>query len=187
MVGIVSQKFIYRKRPDGASATKGKVPAAIALAACTLLLCGSMAIPVAPSAELGGRTLLNVDSPRLCNAKTDNATRIVLGSIIAWFSGLLYFCSRIPQIVHMIRMKNLDGLEVSMFSLAVAGNTFCGIQFISDAAINGIPSVSRWCADTLPFIIGSSGTLVFDVIILYLFAKHGRATKVSKSDLESQY
>eukprot|EP00730_Choanoeca_flexa_P006598 TRINITY_DN12184_c0_g1_i1.p2 TRINITY_DN12184_c0_g1~~TRINITY_DN12184_c0_g1_i1.p2 ORF type:complete len:297 (+),score=46.64 TRINITY_DN12184_c0_g1_i1:5175-6065(+) len=98
-----------------------------------------------------GRVLLTIES------FTD--TRNIVGWSIGWLSGVLYFTSRIPQIIKNYRRKSTEGLSVAMFIMAIAGNVTyaCGILMIS---------VERdFIIDHIPWLLGSVGTMIFDIVI----------------------
>lgn len=77
-------------------------------------------------------------------------------------TGLCYFISRVPQIYENYRRKSVEGLAMAMFVMAAGANTCYGLSIVLRA-----PAVdSKFWGATLPFIIGSMGTLIFDATIL---------------------
>lgn len=87
---------------------------------------------------------------------------VQFGYGMAWLSGLLYFSSRIPQILTNYRQKSVRGLSVMLFVLTVAANLSYGV-----AIITRLPELNeQFYKSTLPYLIGSLGTLLFDLIIL---------------------
>merc|ERR1711879_122717 len=89
----------------------------------------------------------------------------VAGSVVSWISGTVYFCSRFPQIWLNFKRKSTEGLSRGMFVLCILGNVTYGMSVILR-----LPTIdSSWYANSLPYLIGSIGTLVFDVTIFCQF------------------
>jgi uncharacterized protein with PQ loop repeat len=92
-----------------------------------------------------------------------------LGPPVAWTSGLAYLLSRTPQIAHMLQRgpRAAEGLAPSMFLTAFIANGLYGMSVLLRR-----PKIdeSFWLS-TLPFIIGSMGTMIFDFTILVLIFK----------------
>jgi uncharacterized protein with PQ loop repeat len=99
----------------------------------------------------------------LCNFSRKLPPMVVqLGYVMAWISGLLYFFSRIPQIITNYRHKSVQGLSIMLFVLTVAANISYGV-----AIITRLPEMNeQFFKGTLPYLIGSLGTLLFDLTIL---------------------
>ncbi|KAL0085788.1 PQ loop repeat-domain-containing protein [Phycomyces blakesleeanus] len=87
----------------------------------------------------------------------------VFPQILGWLSAILYVGSRIPQIIKNTKKKSTDGLSLGMFMCAVMGNVFFTLSIF-------LRSTDRhYLLINLPWIIGSSGTLVFDFMIFLQF------------------
>lgn len=84
----------------------------------------------------------------------------VIGSAIGYTSSVLYLVSRASQIYKNYKRKSAEGLSASMFFFAVAANLFYGASVILRSR-SGAEFVS-----SLPWLIGSLGTVVLDFIIL---------------------
>ncbi|KAI3645854.1 hypothetical protein MP228_008782 [Amoeboaphelidium protococcarum] len=93
-------------------------------------------------------------------------TKMIIGSIMAWVSGLLYFWSRVPQIFTNMRLKTVEGLSVSLFVITISANTLFGLSILIRVVEAGSVNGKFW-SSTLPYVVGSMGTLVFDAIIIY--------------------
>ncbi|TPX55692.1 hypothetical protein PhCBS80983_g05104 [Powellomyces hirtus] len=86
-----------------------------------------------------------------------------IGAAVAWISGLLYFSSRIPQLYQNHVQKSTAALSLSVFILTLVGNSaYVAAILLRQPRIN----VPAFDTSTLPFLVGSAGTLVFDVAIL---------------------
>ena len=100
----------------------------------------------------------------LCDASPPlSLLQLVAGSISSWMSGLLYFSSRIPQLLHNYRRQSVSGLSLSLFVLSVVANLCYGFSVLlrlSDA------EAGKFWRATAPFLIGSFGTVVLDAVIL---------------------
>jgi uncharacterized protein with PQ loop repeat len=106
------------------------------------------------------------DYPKICN-ESPNLTlgQKIFGSIMAWSSGLLYFCSRIPQILENKRNRSVEGLSILLFICTILGNLFYGLSILTRFP----PIDTKFFTGTLPYLIGSIGTFIFDIMIIYQF------------------
>jgi len=109
----------------------------------------------------GGRVLLG--------QRVDASTDILVGYILSWVCAMLYFTSRIPQIVANFRRKTCEGLSPVMFAMAVCGNLF----YAAGALTNGGTELDIFYI-RLPFLVGSVGTLVFDFTILMQYCCYSK-------------
>ncbi|KAI9142542.1 PQ loop repeat-domain-containing protein [Paraphysoderma sedebokerense] len=123
------------------------------------------------------------EAAQLCNATLELSPSVIdIGSALAWVSGLFYFCSRIPQIVENHKFRSVDGISIYTFLITILANLFYGISVI--LRINELVG-PKFVESTLPYLIGSVGTLVFDGIIIvqaWLYTK-----KPSIIDNSQQY
>ena len=107
-----------------------------------------------------------LDDSKYCDAKPlTSSFAIVLGTICGWISGLFYFCSRIPQIIENHRLKSVDGLSVGLFIFTIIGNLSYGLSIL----IRTPKLDNHFYFQTVPYLIGSLGVLIFDLIILLQF------------------
>eukprot|EP00474_Spongospora_subterranea_P009111 CRZ09569.1 hypothetical protein [Spongospora subterranea] len=158
---------------------------AISLGSLSLIATGALSLTAhSVGSSPAGRALLE-NQIDICDAKSDNMNRFVIGCVISWIAGMLYFFSRIPQIMHTYKQKTFDGLNVKMFMLCIAANTFFGIQFIAEAILSTDFKAGEFCAKTLPSIIGSLGTLIFDAMLIGIYCTF-RANDRRAKDIESR-
>lgn len=94
---------------------------------------------------------------------------VVIGRISAWLCTLLYMTSRLPQIWSNFRRKSVRGLSMLLFLLAFIANLLYSISIVSNPKAVG-PGSYDYLLESLPFLLGSSGTLIFDVVILAQYA-----------------
>ncbi|WFD22942.1 hypothetical protein MEQU1_001623 [Malassezia equina] len=78
---------------------------------------------------------------------------------------MLYMTSRLPQIWANYKRKSVHGLSWLLFLLAFLANLLYSLSILSNPKAVG-PSSRQFLSESLPFLIGSGGTLVFDLIIL---------------------
>jgi len=125
------------------------------------LLVSLMISPITSASPLlnGLETLETLETLRdpLTNDITNN-----IGLICGILASFMYIGSRIVQLRKIIIEKSVEGLIMNMFIFAIFGNisTITAILLKPDLNIN-----------SLPWIIGSSIVLVFDIIIIGHFLK----------------
>ena len=90
--------------------------------------------------------------------------RNLAGTIVGWASAAFYLGSRVPQIIKNFRRKTCEGLSAWLFFFAVMGNLTYGISIII------FPGK---LAGSIPWIVGSLGTLCFDFTILIQYCVFG--------------
>jgi uncharacterized protein with PQ loop repeat len=90
---------------------------------------------------------------------------LVIGQMFAWISLFCYITSRLPQIYKNFSRRSVEGLSIYLFAFAALGNTCYTLGIFLKS--------TDWTfiAKTLPYLLGSGGTLIFDVIIFtqYLY------------------
>merc|ERR1739848_96444 len=94
--------------------------------------------------------------------------RNVAGTITGWVSAMCYLLSRMPQIWRNCKRRSTEGLAISMFFCAVMGNlTYAVSVFLRSVEWD-------FLYDSLPWLIGSIGTLCFDftIFVQYHLWKH---------------
>ncbi|KAI0065409.1 hypothetical protein BV25DRAFT_1679962 [Artomyces pyxidatus] len=89
----------------------------------------------------------------------------VIGRISAWTCTTLYLTSRLPQIWKNFVRKSVEGLSMFLFIFAFLGNFFYVLSILSSPNMSG-PEASAYLSETIPYLLGSGGTLVFDVTIV---------------------
>lgn len=105
-------------------------------------------------------------NPIICDAKPFiGSFAVILGTICGWISGLFYFFSRIPQILENYRLKSVEGLSFGLFFLTISGNLSYGLSILLGTLVLD----DHFYFQTLPYIIGSLGVLIFDLIIMLQF------------------
>ncbi|KDN35643.1 hypothetical protein K437DRAFT_210962, partial [Tilletiaria anomala UBC 951] len=89
----------------------------------------------------------------------------VLGRISAWTCTVLYMTSRLPQIWVNLSRRSVEGLSILLFLSAFMGNLLYTISILVNPRSSG-PGARAYLAESTPFLLGSGGTLIFDLIIV---------------------
>ncbi|KAL0090617.1 PQ loop repeat-domain-containing protein [Phycomyces blakesleeanus] len=89
--------------------------------------------------------------------KQSDENMIWIGRFFAWLCTSLYLSSRLPQIIQNFRRRSVEGLSMALFFFAAMGNlTYCLSIFTNPHATR------QSIIESVPYIIGSAGTLMFD-------------------------
>ncbi|RMZ10998.1 hypothetical protein D0860_03578 [Hortaea werneckii] len=99
-------------------------------------------------------------------SSTDDSTPLG-ASILGYLSAIAYLGARIPQIIKNHRSRSCEGLSLLFFLLSLLGNATygAGILFHSQE--------KEYVVTNLPWLIGSLGTMVEDVVIFGQFHAFG--------------
>lgn len=95
--------------------------------------------------------------------------RRLVGRISAWLCALLYITSRIPQIWENHIRRSVAGISILLFIAAFSGNLLYTISVLTNPSANG-DAARTYLQESLPFLLGSGGTLVFDLMIVAQWA-----------------
>ncbi|KAI0054157.1 hypothetical protein FA95DRAFT_1480159 [Auriscalpium vulgare] len=91
----------------------------------------------------------------------------IIGRISAWACTTLYLTSRLPQIWKNYVRKSVEGLSMALFVFAFLGNFFYVLSILSSPNMSGPPLEARaYLTESIPYLLGSGGTLMFDVTIV---------------------
>eukprot|EP01059_Diplonema_ambulator_P028697 TRINITY_DN47593_c0_g1_i1.p1 TRINITY_DN47593_c0_g1~~TRINITY_DN47593_c0_g1_i1.p1 ORF type:complete len:457 (+),score=77.40 TRINITY_DN47593_c0_g1_i1:73-1443(+) len=112
--------------------------------------------------SLATRRLLTTDDGSN-NDPSVTEEQYYIGTAIGWVSAALYLGSRVPQLLKNWRRGSTDGLSPVMFTMAVCANVtyFLGMILLDSS------TDSVLCH--LPWIVGSLGTVQFDMMALFQF------------------
>jgi len=88
-------------------------------------------------------------------------------SLLGYGSALLYLGARVPQIVKNQRERSCDGLSLLFFLLSLLGNATYGAGILC----HSLEGEYVWT--NLPWLIGSLGTMVEDLVIFAQFRAFG--------------
>ncbi|CAK7226660.1 hypothetical protein SBRCBS47491_006305 [Sporothrix bragantina] len=111
------------------------------------------------------------EDPSLTKANDVYAT---IGLALGYFSAVCYLCARIPQIIKNYREKSCEGLALLFFLLSLTGN------FTYGASLVAYSQDSKYLIKALPWLLGSLGTIVEDLIIFFQFRLYAPKRNVAK-------
>lgn len=95
------------------------------------------------------------------------SSRDILGRIFAWLCTTLYFTSRLPQIWKNFVRKSVEGLSAYLFIFAFLGNVFYVSSILSSPQVSlPAPESTEFIRQSIPYLLGSGGTLMFDITIV---------------------
>ncbi|KAJ7046908.1 PQ loop repeat-domain-containing protein [Mycena alexandri] len=118
---------------------------------------------------------------------TDPSNERVLGRIFAWLCTTLYLTSRLPQIWKNFVRKSVEGLSMYLFIFAFLGNTFYVASILTSEKVFLPPPVSTdFLRESLPYLLGSGGTLMFDVTIVSQSVIYRRPRRHGRSRTEEE-
>ncbi|KWU44967.1 hypothetical protein RHOSPDRAFT_17229, partial [Rhodotorula sp. JG-1b] len=98
----------------------------------------------------------------------------IIGRTSAWTCTTAYLTSRLPQIWQNFRRRSVEGLAMTLFLFAFIGNSL----YVASILANPQSSSVTFLLESLPYLLGSGGTLCFDLMILgqsWLYSEKRRA------------
>lgn len=116
----------------------------------------------------------------LAKVFSPSSDKALVGTICGWCSTCLYITSRSPQIWKNYSSKSTQGVSPYLFFFAMLGNSLYTISILSDLYL--LSRYEQYLGDAdfhtvfeaqLPFLVGSSGTVFFDCILLIQFYVYG--------------
>lgn len=108
-----------------------------------------------------------------------------LGVFLAWSCTCVYVASRCPQLYKNYKRKSVEGISPILFGCALVGNLTYTLSIITSCDFVYGDAKSNFFVKELPYILGSSGTVVFDFLYFYqrfLYKGAGRNTTVMSMD-----
>ncbi|GAA5978547.1 hypothetical protein JCM10908_004398 [Rhodotorula pacifica] len=100
----------------------------------------------------------------------------IIGRTSAWTCTTAYLTSRLPQIWQNFRRRSVEGLAMTLFLFAFIGNSL----YVASILANPQSSSVSFLLESLPYLLGSGGTLCFDLMILgqsWLYSEKRRARR----------
>lgn len=116
--------------------------------------------------------------PDLPNPNDPNDKRLqfnITAQFFGYISAVFYLASRVPQIILNIKNKSTEGISFLFFLLACLGN----ITFV--LSVLSISLNKKYILVNLSWLIGSSGTLFMDFMILCQFFYYGESGNQEKT------
>jgi hypothetical protein len=94
----------------------------------------------------------------------------IVGRMFAWLCTTLYLTSRLPQIWKNHARKSVEGLSIYLFISAFLGNFFYVLSILTSPKAHLPPPAStKFLNESLPYLLGSGGTFVFDITLVSQF------------------
>ncbi|KAJ3930408.1 MAG: PQ loop repeat-domain-containing protein [Lentinula lateritia] len=132
---------------------------------------------VAPSSLVNEYTSIDIHTiisiPQTTNVPSfepkiiEDSNERIIGRIFAWVCTTLYLTSRLPQIWKNYVRKSVEGLSMYLFIFAFLGNTFYVASILTSSEVyQPAPRSTDFIKESIPYLLGSGGTLVFDLTIV---------------------
>lgn len=98
---------------------------------------------------------------------TSSSSTEALGLFLAWCCTAVYVSSRCPQLFKNYKRKSVNGILPLLFGSALVGNLTYTLSILTSCEFLSDPNKSLFFWRQLPYILGSSGTVVFDMAYFY--------------------
>ncbi|KAJ2743418.1 putative vacuolar membrane transporter for cationic amino acids [Coemansia sp. BCRC 34301] len=152
--------FIASSQSGTAEVAGTRLTASLLLPLAAVLLLGSTAASLVGGC-VRSRMLLQMH-PLFRLASVPTKPQLV-PQILGYISALLFLGARIPQLAKNYRKQSCEGLSIGMFIFSILGNVAFTLSLLLHSLDND------YLLANIPWIIGSTGTLVFDLAIFYQF------------------
>ncbi|KAJ4487860.1 PQ loop repeat-domain-containing protein [Lentinula aciculospora] len=121
----------------------------------------------------------------------EDSNERIIGRIFAWVCTTLYLTSRLPQIWKNYVRKSVEGLSMYLFIFAFLGNTFYVTSILTSPEVHQpAPGSTDFIKESIPYLLGSGGTLVFDLTIVtqsFIYhSKHRQRRSRSRTTTEEE-
>ncbi|GAA5968308.1 hypothetical protein JCM11641_003806 [Rhodosporidiobolus odoratus] len=101
----------------------------------------------------------------------------IIGRAAAWICTTAYLTSRLPQLWQNFRRRSCEGLAMTLFLFAFIGNSL----YVASILTNPLATTSPgYLLESTPYLLGSGGTLCFDLAILsqsWLYSEKRKARR----------
>lgn len=102
-----------------------------------------------------------------------------IGTIFAWTCTCCYLTSRLPQIYSNFKRKSTSGTAIMLFLAALVGNVTYTLSILLSPDARGKHGM-EFLKNELPFLLGSAGTVMFDVTIFIQWLVYSNDSYESK-------
>lgn len=103
------------------------------------------------------------------------------GLVLAWSCTFVYMSSRCPQLYKNYKRKSVEGISPILFGSALLGNLTYTLSILTSCNFLFGDSKLTFIWKELPYILGSSGTILFDIAYFYqryIYRDSGKNTLV---------
>ncbi|ODN83206.1 hypothetical protein L202_01393 [Cryptococcus amylolentus CBS 6039] len=120
------------------------------------------------------------DEPSIPHPEVPFSFQRTVGRISAWSCTTLYLTSRLPQIWKNYQRKSVEGLSILLFLMAFCGNVTYVASILLNPSGGADPADNaHYLLESLPYLLGSGGTLMFDLTIMIQSLIYGSAPPVA--------
>lgn len=111
-------------------------------------------------------SVVSVVSYFISSQEEQPVQKSAVSSILGYIAAVMYLVARLPQIYQNHERKSVEGLSIGFFALSILGNlTYAGqILFMRTDA--------EWVIEYMPWLLGSLGTILEDLVIFGQFSKY---------------
>lgn len=99
------------------------------------------------------------------HASVDSIANI--GLVLAWGCTFVYMSSRCPQLYKNYKRKSVEGVSPLLFGSALMGNLTYTMSILTSCDFLYDSNKTEFFWRQLPYILGSAGTIVFDMAYFY--------------------
>lgn len=92
-----------------------------------------------------------------------------VGIFLSWLGAFFYVGARIPQLIKNYKRKSTDGISPFLFATTLICNITYNISIFTSCRFIDSDDKLGFFNNALPFIIGSAGTVIFDLIYFYQY------------------
>ncbi|KAI5952769.1 hypothetical protein KGF54_003636 [Candida jiufengensis] len=120
--------------------------------------------------SVAGAVLMNASKVNALSTNTQTITlfsNFPIGRILAWGCTIVYCSSRCPQLYKNYKRKSVEGISPLLFGSALLGNLTYTISILTSCSFVLGENRYSFIWEELPYILGSSGTIIFDAAYFY--------------------
>ncbi|ODV95832.1 hypothetical protein PACTADRAFT_49277 [Pachysolen tannophilus NRRL Y-2460] len=108
------------------------------------------------------------------------------GTVISWTCTVIYLSSRLPQLFKNYKRKSVDGVSPLLFLAASIGNLTYTLSILTNCTFIWGEEKNVYLLKELPYILGSSGTIIFDVFYFYQRWLYGSYQNLELTGIDEQ-
>ncbi|GAV51712.1 hypothetical protein ZYGR_0AF01830 [Zygosaccharomyces rouxii] len=90
-----------------------------------------------------------------------------LGTTLSWIGASFYVGARIPQLIKNYKRKSTDGISPLLFGTTLLCNLTYNFSILSSCDFINSTDKRAFLWNAAPFIVGSAGTVAFDILYFY--------------------
>lgn len=90
-----------------------------------------------------------------------------VGLALSWIGASFYVGARIPQLIKNYKRKSTDGISPLLFGTTLLCNLTYNFSILSSCDFIDSTDKRAFLLNAAPFIVGSAGTIAFDVMYFY--------------------